>query len=192
MPWKKSDGTYIKEGKGWVGVDGTKFPSVWTRFSDTELKSFGLTWEDPPASAEPVDTRFYWGRNNDGSLIERKLDDEDAKDGDGKQLYEEDGKTKLINEGLKTIWIRQTKNTANGMLSPTDWFVTRKSEKGTAIPDATTTFRDSVRTKCSEIETKINACSSLADFMKLFDAPVDSDGNPTGDNPPIYDFPDEI
>ena len=27
MPWKKSDGTYIKEGKGWVGVDGTKFPS---------------------------------------------------------------------------------------------------------------------------------------------------------------------
>ena len=28
------------------------------------------------------------------------------------ELYEEDGKTKLINEGLKTIWIRQTKRTA--------------------------------------------------------------------------------
>ena len=77
------------------------------------------------------------------------------------------------------------------MLSKTDWLVTRKSEKGTAIPDATTTFRDSVRTKCAEIETKINACSSLADFMKLFDTPVDSDGNPTGDNAPIYDFPKE-
>ena len=39
-------------------------------------------------------------------MIERKLDDEDAKDDDGKQLYEADGKTKLINYGLKTIWIK--------------------------------------------------------------------------------------
>ena len=68
MPWKKSDGTYIKEGKAWVGVDGTKYPAVWTRFSDTELKTFGLTWEDPPASQEPFDSRFYWGRKTDGSF----------------------------------------------------------------------------------------------------------------------------
>ena len=106
-------------------------------------------------------------------------------------MYEEDGTTKLINEGLKTIWIRQTKETANNMLSKTDWLVTRKSEKGTAIPDATTTFRDSVRTKCAEIETNINACKKLADFIKLFDTPMDKDGVPTG-NPPIYDFPKEI
>ena len=190
MPWKKSDGTYIKEGKAWVGVDGTKYPSVWTRFSDTELKSFGLTWEDPPASAEPVDSRFYWGRNTDGSLIERRLDDEDAKDDDGKQLYKEDGKTKLINEGLKTIWIKKTKETANGMLSRTDWLVTRKSEKGTAIPDATTTFRDSVRTACNTIETKINNCSNLTQFIALFDVPLDSDKLPTG-NAPMFDFPQE-
>ena len=71
------------------------------------------------------------------------------------------------------------------MLSVTDWVVTRKSEKGTAIPDATTTFRDSVRTKCAEIETKINDCSSLTDFMKLFETPSD------GGNPPIFDFPSE-
>jgi hypothetical protein len=192
MPWKKSDGTYIKEGKGWVGVDGTKFPSVWRRFSDTELKSFGLTWEDPPASAEPVDTRFYWGRNNDGSLIEKSLTDVNSVDEDGKAVIDPITGKQAIQLGLKSIWITQTKQTANDLLSNTDWMVTRKSEKGTAIPDATTTFRDSVRTKCAEIETKINACSSLADFMKLFDAPVDSDGNPTGDNPPIYDFPDEI
>ena len=183
MPWKHN-GVIIKEGKSWS--DGTyKHPYNWaSAWSAEDKKKFKLVWEKEEDTS--FDNRFYWSKG-----IERKLDDEDAKDADGKQLYQEDGKTKLINEGLKTIWIRQTKETANGMLSKTDWLVTRKFEKGIAIPDATTTFRDSVRTKCAEIETNINACSSLADFMKLFDTPVDSDGNPTGDNAPIYDFPKE-
>ena len=76
------------------------------------------------------------------------------------------------------------------MLAKTDWEVTRKSEKGTAIASATTTFRDKVRTACNTIETKINDCSDLDAFKALFDVPVDSDGNPTG-NAPIYDFPKE-
>jgi hypothetical protein len=183
MPWKHNN-IAIKAGKAWSDKDGVQHPANWMIWTDPEKKDKGLTWEDEPDTS--FDNRFYTSKN-----VERKLDDEDAKDADGKQLYEEDGKTKLINEGLKTIWIRQTKETANNMLSKTDWLVTRKSEKGTAIPDATTTFRDSVRTKCAEIETKINACKKLADFIKLFDTPMDKDGVPTG-NAPIYDFPKEI
>ena len=190
MPWKKKDGTIIKAGQGWTDDNNIVHPSNWMIWSDTYKKAVGLTWEDPPASEAPFDNRFYWGRQTDGSLIEKKLVDEDAKDNDGKQLYEQDGKTKLINEGLKTTWIRQTKTTANGLLSKTDWMITRKTEKGTAIPDATTKYRDSVRTACNTIETKINDCSNLKEFMALFDTPLDSDGKPTG-NAPIYDFPKE-
>ena len=183
MPWKHN-GIIIKEGKSWS--DGTyKHPYNWaSAWNAEDKKKFKLVWEKEEDTS--FDNRFYWSKG-----IEKKLDDEDAKDADGKQLYQEDGKTKLINEGLKTIWIRQTKETANNMLSKTDWLVTRKSEKGTAIPDAITKFRDSVRTKCAEIETNINACKKLADFIKLFDTPLDKDGVPTG-NPPIYDFPKEI
>ena len=184
MPWKHN-GNIIKEGKAWVANDGTQHPAVWMRWSDSAKKANGLTWEDPPASEEVYDHRFYWGRQTDGTLIEKSLTDEDAKDDDGKQLYKEDGKTKLITEGLKTIWIQKTKEKANNLLSSSDWMITRKAEKGTAIPDATTTYRDSVRTACNTIETKINDCSSLTDFMKLFDAPSD------GSNPPIFDFPSE-
>ncbi len=97
----------------------------------------------------------------------------------------------VVTKGLKSVWITQTKQTANDLLSNTDWMVTRKSEKGTAIPDATQTYSYSVRTKCTSIETSINNCSNLTQFMALFDAPVDSDGNPTGDNPPMFDFPQE-
>jgi hypothetical protein len=186
MPWKKSDGTYIKEGKAWVGVDGTKYPSVWTRFSNDELKSFGLTWENPPASQEPFDNRFYLGRKTDGSLIEKDLTDINVVDEDGKAVIDIITGKQVIQLGLKTVWITKTKQTANDLLSNTDWMITRKSEKGTAIPDATTKYRDSVRTACNTIETKINACSNLTQFMALFDAPSN------GSNPPMFDFPDEI
>ena len=70
--------------------------------------------------------------------------------------------------------------------------VVRKSEKGTAIPTATATYRDKVRTACDTIETKINNCSNFTEFKALFDNPIDKDGNPTLDNAPMFDFPDEI
>jgi hypothetical protein len=191
MPWKKSDGTYIKEGKAWVGVDGTKYPAVWTRFSDTELKTFGLTWEDPPASQEPFDSRFYWGRKTDGSLIERSLTDVNAVDEDGKAVIDPITGKQAVTLGLKSIWVAQTKAIAQDKLNKHDWMVVRNAEKGTAIPSDVTTYRDAVRTKCASIETAINNCSNLTQFMALFDTPKDSDGVPTG-NAPINDFPDEI
>ena len=192
MPWKKSDGTYIKEGKGWVGVDGTKFPSVWRRFSDDELKSFGLTWENPSASEEPYDNRFYKGRKTDGTLNERSLSDVNSVDTDGKAVIDPLTGKQMIELGLKSIWIAKTKEIAQYKLNKHDWMITRKAEKGTAIPNDITTYRDAIRTKCASIETAINNCSNLTQFMALFDAPIDSNGNPTGDNPPIHDFPDEI
>ena len=133
------------------------------------------------------DNRFYSSKD-----VEKKLDDEDVKDADGKQLYEDDGKTKRINEGLKTIWIRQTKETANSMLTKSDWYIIRATDDSSlAVPSDITAKRKAIRDASKTIEDKINACSSLADFMKLFDTPVDKDGKPTGDNAPIYDFPKE-
>ena len=190
MPWKKKDGTIIKAGQGWTDDNNIVHPSNWMIWSDTYKKAVGLTWEDSPASEAPFDNRFYWGRKKDGTLIERSLTDIKEVDSDGKAILDEDG-NQVVTKGVKTIWIEKTKQDTNAILSKTDWMITRKTEKGTAIPDATTKYRDSVRTACNTIETKINDCSSLADFIKLFNTPVDSDGKPTGDNAPIYDFPKE-
>ena len=188
MPWKHN-GRTIKVGKAWVSDSGVKHPSVWMRWSSSEKTNNGLTWEDPPASEAPYDNKFYWGRQTDGTLIERSLTDINEVDEDDNPILDENG-DQVVTKGLKSIWITKTKQTANDLLSNTDWMVTRKSEKGTAIPDATQTYRDSVRTACNTIETKINNCSNLTQFMALFDAPVDSDGNHTG-NPPMFDFPQE-
>ena len=190
MPWKHN-GKVIKEGKAWVADDGTQHPGTWSRWSSEKKKTEGLTWEDPPASQEPFDDRFYWGRQTNGTLIERNLADVKVVDEDGKAIIDPKTEEQAIQQGLKSTWIARTKEVANSALAKSDWMITRKAEKGTAIPDATQTYRDSVRTACNTIETKINNCSNLTQFMALFDTPVDSDGNPTG-NPAIYDFPDEI
>ena len=186
MPWKKSDGTIVQNGKSWVDDNKIRHPSNWNIWTDDYKKSMGLTWEDPPSSEAPFDERFYSGRKTDGSLIEKSLVDVNAVDGDGKAILDLNTGKQRVDLGLKSIWVAQTKTTAQEKLNKHDWMITRKSEKGTAIPSDITTYRDAVRTKCASIETAINDCSSLADFMKLFDKPSDDT------NPPIYDFPDEI
>ena len=182
MVWKHNART-IQIGKAWVSDTNIKYPRQWNNLTDAEKKSAGLVWEDDPV-VETFDNRFYWAKD-----VERKLADENAVDSEGNAVLDVDG-NQLVNKGLKTIWIEQTKATSNSLLQKSDWEVTRKAEKGTAIASATSTYRDKVRTACNTIETKINNCSNLTEFKALFDAPTDSNGNVTG-NAPIYDFPDE-
>jgi len=187
MPWKYS-GRIIRVGKAWVDNNGTSYPAVWSNYSADEKAAIGLTWEDEVAAH---DNRFYWGRNADGSLIPRSLTDTLWVDEDGKAVNDpmtgEQGKTL----GLKSNAIALAKTQAAGQLAPYDWYVTRKSEKSTAIPSTVSTYRDAVRTACAAIETSIGNAADLAAFMALYDTPVDSDGKPTG-NAPINDWPETI
>ena len=186
MPWKYS-GRIIRVGKAWVDNNGTSYPAVWNNYSADEKAAIGLTWEDEVAAH---DNRFYWGRDADGSLISRSLTDVNEVDEDGNPVNDADG-NQLVTLGLKSVAIAQAKTQAAGLLAPYDWYVTRKSEKSTAIPSAVSTYRDAVRTACAAIETSIGNASDLAAFMALYDVPVDSDGNPTG-NAPINDWPETI
>tara|TARA_X000001388_G_C2188611_1_gene106587 strand:+ start:111 stop:686 length:576 start_codon:yes stop_codon:yes gene_type:complete len=191
MPWKYN-GSILKVGRAFTGTDGTKYPAVWMRYSDSEKTAIGITWEDPPASEAPYDNRFYWGRQTDGTLIPKSLTDVNEVDDDGNAINDPLTGKQIVTKGLKTIYIEQTKQTANDKLSATDWYVTRKAEDSTTtIPSEVTTYRAAVRTKSGQIEAAINGAANHAAFMALFDVPVDSDGNPTG-NAPINDWPEDI
>ena len=182
MVWKHN-GNEIKVGSSWTDKNGFKHPYNWaSSWSDKDKKDWGVTWTDDVDTS--FDDRFYWSKG-----VERKLNDEDATDAKGNKVKDENGNV-IVNQGLKTQWIKKTKQRANDLLSKSDWEITRKAEKGTEIASATTTFRDKVRTACDSIEKSITDCKTLADFKKLFDTPVDKDGNATG-NPVIHDFPEE-
>tara|TARA_Y100001937_G_scaffold37992_1_gene54185 strand:- start:155 stop:721 length:567 start_codon:yes stop_codon:yes gene_type:complete len=188
MPWKLGGNT-IKEGRGWVH-NNIQHPKTWMRYSDDLKKQYGLTWEDPPASAAPYDNRFYWGRQTNGTLIPKSLTDVNEVDEDGKALLDANGK-QIVTLGLKSVWIEKTKQEANSLLANTDWYITRNAEKSTAIPSSITTYRDAVRTKCGEIETALNGAKDLAAFIKLFEDERNSDGT-VKTVAKIDDWPDEV
>ena len=95
----------------------------------------------------------------------KRLNDEDAKDADGNQIYiqkwDADQKKmvntseKQINQGLKTSMTNKIKINAGQLLSKTDWMVIRKYERDVAIPSATATYRAAVITECARLESAI-------------------------------------
>ena len=191
MPWKYKSKT-LRESRGWVDDNGFKHPYNWaSAWSDADKKNWGVTWEDAPASEAAFDNRFYWGRQTDGSLIERSLTDINAVDEDGKAVNDPITGKQMVTLGLKSVALAQAKTEAAALLAPYDWYVTRKVEIDKAIPSDVSTYRAEVRTSCAKIETAINAVKTHAKFMALYDDELNSDGT-VKTVAPIRDWPDGI
>ena len=94
-------------------------------------------------------------------------------------------------EGLKTILIRSIKAQAEGLLNQTDWYITRKAEKNTAVPSAITTWRDGIRTKQAAMETSITNASNTPALETLYAYVNTADeGEPVVMARPLGEFPE--
>ena len=116
----------------------------------------------------------------DSKWTQKEIDDGDAPSG-------ADTNTVKV-EGLKTILIRAVKKQAEGILNETDWYVTRKSEKSTAIPSVITTHRDAVRTKQASMETAITNAADTPALETLYTYTEQEDGSftrPLGELPTL-------
>jgi len=175
------NGKTIRSGRGWKDDNGITHPQTWMRWSDADKTAAGLVWVDDPA---PFDNRFWWDADTP-----KALDDVNAVDENGDPLLDVDG-NQVVTLGLKSQWKATVKRQANGLLAPTDWMVIKASEVADYSVDAATlTFRAAVRTASNTIEAAIDTAADHTAFVALFDVPVDSGGNPTG-NAPIADWPE--
>ena len=82
-------------------------------------------------------------------------------------------------EGLKTTLIRTLKSQVAGILKDTDWYVTRNSEKSTAIPSSISTHRDAVRTKQAAMEAQITGAADTAALETLYTFTEQENGSVT-------------
>ena len=71
-------------------------------------------------------------------------------------------------KGLKTVLIEQLKSQVANELARTDWYITRNTEKSTAIPSDISTHRDNVRTKQASMETQILNASDTPALETLY------------------------
>jgi len=116
----------------------------------------------------------------DSLWTQDEIDDGDAPDGNSPG----DVKTR----GLKYNLIQTLKQQVAGILSNTDWYITRNTEKSTAIPSAISTHRDAVRTKQASMETAITNASNTPALETLYTYTTDSDGvqsRPLGELPTL-------
>jgi hypothetical protein len=162
----KYNGKVIRAGRAWSS-DAGHHPANWMLLSDEVKTEIGLVYEADPVVAS-FDSRFYWAAG-----VERALDD---------VTETVDGET-IVTKGLKSNAIAQVKETAAGLLAPTDWMVVRSAENGADIDADTLAFRANVRKASNDIEAAISAVTTHAAFMELYDAPEDG-------NAPINDWPD--
>ena len=79
---------------------------------------------------------------------------------------DQDG-NQIVTRGLKYNLIKNLKVNVANELARTDWYVTRKTEKSTAIPSAITTHRDLVRSRQATMETAITNAADTAALETL-------------------------
>jgi len=151
-----------------------QYPANWIRLASEEDKeAIGLVWEADPVRA---DDRYYW----DGDINNPKaLEDKEESDQDGNPLYVKvlgvvdgepamvDSDKRLVTKGLKSNFISQVKTTAGTILAQTDWMVIRKAERNVDIPTSVATYRASVVTKATELETSISAVTTVEQLIAL-------------------------
>lgn len=77
-----------------------------------------------------------------------------------------EGQTEPITtQGLKSQYIAQFKQTANSMLSSTDWTVIRKAERGVDIPADVATQRAAILAECDRLTAAVTAAQDMPSFI---------------------------
>jgi hypothetical protein len=73
-----------------------------------------------------------------------------------------------VTPGLKSKAITTQQQQAYSILQPSDWYVVRESENGTAIPTNWDSWRESIRTTYQSQVTMINACTTVPELQALY------------------------
>jgi hypothetical protein len=184
-----------------VVIGDVRYPAkIFQLWSQSEKEAIGI-YEIVVDKTNYKDPAYYNNTNStytfaDGQVTEswgtataKRLNDENAVDEDGEPVLDNDG-VQLINYGLKTEKKRIVKQQASGLLAPTDWYVIKANEVADYnVPENITTFRSDVRAKSNEMETQIDACTTVDELKALYEYTEQEDGTITR---PLAEFPEEI
>jgi hypothetical protein len=179
--------------EGFTLNDNQYSSQIFTAWTTEEKQAIGI-YEVETDSSKFKDESYYNNTNEIfefkngkairkwGNATAKQLNDVNATDEDG-ELIIRDGKQVVI-KGLKSQKISISKQQTAGLLQSTDWYVTRKSDTGTAIPQDIQDFRTEVRIVSNQQETQINACTTVEQLMALY-----SYVNTGTEQSPIYTRP---
>ena len=176
---------YLNGNKG-ITLNDLQYPraiyTLWTEAERNAIGIYSIVYND----TNKKDERWYINTNQSYAFANNKVtatygsatakahadttwtaqDEEDELGTEGE----------LKSRGLKYHLIRDVKLNAANELAKTDWYITRKAEKSTAIPSAITTHRNLVRSRQAAMETSITNASDTPALETLYTYTRDSDG----------------
>jgi hypothetical protein len=177
--------------------------SVWTASELAAIGIYKITFDDSKKKDERwyINTDQTFTYDADAGTVTATYGNSTAKphantlwtqqDSDDGDLPSDKSVGDLKAEGLKTVLIRTVKSQAEGLLNQTDWYITRKAEKNTAIPSNITTWRNGIRTKQASMETSITNASDTPALETLYTYVNTADeGDPVVMERPIGEFPE--
>ena len=164
--------------EGFTLNDNQYSSQIFTLWSKEEKQAIGI-YEVETDSSKFKDESYYNNTNEIfefkngkairkwGTATPKQLEDVNATDEDVEPVIQ-DGKQVVI-KGLKSQKISISKQQTAGLLSSSDWYVTRKADTGTAIPQEIQDFRNEVRIVSNQQETQINACTTVEQLKALYE-----------------------
>ena len=185
--------TKLLNGNKGITLNDLQYPrAIYTLWTEAERNAIGI-YEVVFDDTNKKDEQWYFNTNQsyafannkvtatygtatakahaDTTWTQEQIDDGMAPDG-------ADTNT-VATRGLKYNLIQTVKAQAEGELNRTDWYITRKAEKNTAIPSAITTHRDAVRSKQAAMETAITNASDTPALETLYTYTRQEDGSLT-------------
>ena len=190
--------TKMLNGNKGIQIGDLKYPrAIYTLWTEAERNAIGIYTVEYDDSNKK-DEKWYINTNQSyafadnkvtasyGSATAKKHADtlftaQDETDGLGTE-------GEINTRGLKYNLIQTVKAQAAGELNKTDWYITRKTEKNTAIPSSITTHRDAVRSKQAAMETAITNASDTPALETLYTYTEQDDGSitrPLGELPTL-------
>ena len=184
-----------------IVIGDVRYPAkIFQLWSTSELNAIGV-YEVITDSSNFKNQEYYINTNEQynfadnqvtrswGTATPKRLEDENAVDENGDPVLDQDG-VQLINYGLKTEKKKIVKAQASGLLEKTDWHNHKALDDDTyTIPDDVKTYRANVRSKSNEMETQIDACTTVEQLETLYTYTTDDDGVQTR---PLAEFPKEV
>ena len=180
-----------------VVIGDVRYPAkIFELWSQSEKEAIGI-YEIVVDKTNYKDPAYYINTNSsytfvDGQVTEswgtataKELEDRNATDEDGVELD-----PVVVIKGLKSQKKDIVKQQASGLLEKTDWHNHKALDDDTyTIPDNIKTYRANVRAKSNEMETQIDACTTVDELKTLYEYTTQEDGTQTR---PLAEFPEEI
>ena len=151
-----------------ITIGDVSYPqNIMSSWSRSELEAIGI-YEVIIDNSNYKNPEYYINTNQSfdfsddkvtasyGTAIAKQLDDTTDPD------------TGEVIHGLKYSHKQTIKNQAYGLLQPNDWYVVREQEAGTEIPADWSTFRTNVRATALEMQSKINAVTTVDELEALY------------------------